>query len=258
MIHLKDENGYVNDYADPRIAEFITVRDHVLNKQNLIVAETEKVFLQLQSSGKKIHKILATADFIKRHKLDGDHVFMADKKLLEKVAGFKIHFEVIFLAEKPADTPLDMLDKKIILLNGLSSPENVGSIVRSAAAFEVNSIITDEKTCSPYLRRCIRVSTGNVFRVKTYHSINVREDLKKLKDLGYVVFSTANVIGSIDINDIVFPEKYLLIIGSEGHGVDKDILQSSDVITKIRINSQVAHLNASNAAAIFLSRMSSL
>ncbi len=177
MIHLTDAN-------DPRIAEFVSVRDHVLNNQNLIVAETEKVFLQLQSSGKKIHKVLATEDFINRHKLDGDNVFAADKKILEQVAGFKIHFEVLFLAEKPIDTPLNQLDDKIILLNGLSSPENVGSIVRSAAAFEINSIISDEKTCSPYLRRCIRVSTGNVFAMKTYHSINVRGDLKKLKGIG--------------------------------------------------------------------------
>lgn len=249
---------YLNDAFDPRIAEFVTVRDHVLNKKNLIVAETEKVFLQLQFSGKKIHKILATEDFINRHKLEGVNVFAADKKILEQVAGFKIHFEVLFLAEKPADTPLNMLDKKIILLNGLSSPENIGSIVRSAAAFDVNSIITDEKTCSPYLRRCIRVSTGNVFAMKTNHSINVRGDLKKLKELGYTIISTANIEGSVDIKDLTIPSKIVLIIGSEGHGVDKDILQSSDIVTKIRINSQVAHLNAANAAAIFLAKMSSL
>lgn len=251
MIHLTDAN-------DLRIAEFVSIRDHVLNNQDLIVAETEKVFLQLQSSGKKIYKVLATQEFINRHKLEGDNIFAADKKILEQVAGFKIHFEVLFLAEKPKDTPLNQLDDKIILLNGLSSPENVGSIVRSAAAFEIYSIITDEKTCSPYLRRCIRVSTGNVFAMKTFHSINVRGDLKKLKELGYGIFATANVEGAYDLNDIVFPKKYALIIGSEGHGVDKDILHSSDVITKIKINSQVAHLNASNAAAIFLSKMSSL
>lgn len=251
MIHLTSAD-------DPRIVEFVSIRDHVLNNQNLIVAETEKVFLQLKASGRKIFKILATEDFIKKHKLDGDDVFVVSKSILEQVAGFKIHFEVLFLAEKPADTDLNELDNKIILLNGLSSPENVGSIVRSAAAFEINSIITDEKTCSPYLRRCIRVSTGNVFAMKTYHSINVRGDLKKLKEMGYGIFSTANVEGAIDLNDVVFPKKYVLIIGSEGHGIDADILTASDVITKIKINPRVAHLNAANAAAIYLSRMSSL
>jgi len=243
---------------DPRIAEFISMRDHVLNNKNLFIAETEKVFLQYRASKSPIHKILATKEFLQKHSLSGDNVFFAESKVLESVAGFKIHFEVLFLAEKPTDTSLNQLDDKIILLNGLSSPENVGSIVRSAAAFETNSIITDEKSCSPFLRRCIRVSTGNIFSMKTHHSLNVRADLKKLLDLGYELVSTANVDGALDINEFVFPPKCVLIIGSEGHGVDKDILKLSNHIVKIKINPQVAHLNAGNAAAIFLYKMSKI
>jgi tRNA G18 (ribose-2'-O)-methylase SpoU len=248
----------ITDSNDPRIAEFVTVRDHVLNSNNLIVAETEKIFLQLRASGKKIHKILATPAFIEKFSLSGENIFAAEKNILESVAGFKIHFEVLILAEKPSDYALKDLDDKIILLNGLSSPENVGSIVRSSAAFGVNSIITDEKTCSPFLRRCIRVSMGNIFAMKTHHAINLRGDLKKLKDLGYTILTTANIPGSIDLATFTFPQKSVLIIGSEGHGVDQDILNSCDHILKIRIDPQVAHLNASNAAAIFLSHMSTI
>ncbi len=242
---------------DPRIVEFISMRDRVLHDNNLIIGETEKVYLQYKASGRIVFKILATEDFLKRHNLNGENVFFADAKILESVAGFKIHHDVLFLAEKPSDYSLDQLDNKIIMLNGLSSPENVGSIVRSAAGFNVNSIIVDEKTCSPYLRRCIRVSTGNAFAMKTHHSINVRGDLKKLKDMGYHIISTANIEGSIDIQNFNFPEKCVVIIGSEGHGIDKDILTNSDSIVKININSQVAHLNAANAATIFLFKMSS-
>lgn len=248
----------ITESSDSRIAEFISIRDHVLNSNDLIVAESEKLFLQFTASGRTIHKILATPAFIERHKLTGENIFAADKNILENVAGFKIHFEVLLLAEKPKDTPLHELDNRIILLNGLSSPENVGSIVRSAAAFGVKSMITDEQTCSPFLRRCIRVSMGNIFTMKTHHAINVREDLKKLKDLGYTILTTANVPGSIDLATYNFPEKCVLIIGSEGHGVSQDILDSSNHILRINIDSQVAHLNASNAAAIFLSHMSTI
>lgn len=247
---------FITDPNDSRIAEFISIRDHVLHSNNLIIAEAEKLYLQLKASGKTIHKILATPAFIERYNLSGDNIFAAEKNVLEAVAGFKIHFEVLTLAEKPQDTKLDALDDRIILLNGLSSPENVGSIVRSSAAFRIRSIIVDEKTCSPYLRRCIRVSMGNIFAMKTFHSINVRGDLNKLNELGYTIISTANIERSIDLSTYEFPKKCVLIIGSEGHGVDHDILNHSDVTLKIRIDSQVSHLNASNAAAIFLSRMS--
>ena len=217
MINILDPN-------DPRIAEFISIRDHVLHFNNLIIAESEKLYLQLKVSGKRIHKILATPAFIERHNLSGDNIFSAEKNVIEAVAGFKIHFEVLTLAEKPIDSKLDTLCDKIILLNGLSSPENVGSIVRSSAAFGIKSIITDEKSCSPYLRRCIRVSMGNIFAMKTYHAINLRDDLKKLKDLGYIILTTANISGSVDLATFEFPNKCVVIIGSEGHGVDQDIL----------------------------------
>lgn len=249
---------HITDPSDPRIAEFISIRDHVLNSKDLIVAEAEKLYLQLKASNKPIHKILATPAFVERHQLLGENIFVADKKVLESVAGFKIEFEVLVLAEKPKDTALDALDDRIILLNGLSSPENVGSIVRSSAAFGIKSIIVDEKTCSPFLRRCIRVSMGNIFSMKTHHAINVRGDLKKLKDLGYTILSTANIAGAIDLNSYEFPKKCVLIIGSEGHGIDQDVIDNSDKVLKIKIDSQVAHLNASNAAAIFLSKMSAL
>jgi tRNA G18 (ribose-2'-O)-methylase SpoU len=232
------------------------MRDHTLNDQSFILAESEKLFLQFKASHKKFLKILSTPDFAKRHNLLGDNIFIASKEVLEKIAGFKIHFEVIFLAEKPLDQELDSLDERIILLNGLSSPENVGSIVRSAAAFNINSIIVDEKTCSPFLRRCIRVSMGNIFSMSSYHSPDIRHDLDKLKSLGYVIISTANIPRSENLATYKFPKKCVLIIGSEGHGVDQDILDASDIILKIKIDPQVAHLNASNAAAIFLSHMS--
>lgn len=244
------------DANDPEIAEFISIRDHVLHKQNLIIVEAEKLFLQHKAANKTIYKLLATQDFITRHNLNGENIFYAEKDVLEKVAGFKLEFEVLFLTEKPKDSELNQLDDRIILLNGLTSPENVGSIVRSAAAFRINSLITDEKTCSPYLRRCIRVSMGNIFAMKTFHCVNVRGDLKKLKELGYTIISTANISGSIDLKTYSFPQKCALIIGSEGHGIDQDILNLSDIILKINIDSQVAHLNASNAASIFLSNMS--
>ncbi len=240
---------------DPRIQEFTKIRDRSLHENGFILAETEKLFLQFKAQALRFEKILCTPHFAEKHHLQGDHVFLASKDILESIAGFKIHFEVLFLADKPNDYQLSDLDNHIVLLNGLSSPENVGSIVRSAAAFQINSIISDEKTCSPFLRRCIRVSMGNIFSMKVHHSTNIMNTLIQLRQLGYCIISTANLQDSIDVKQFKFPLKSVLIIGSEGHGVDSQILKFSDKVLKIRINDQVAHLNAGNAAAIFLSHM---
>ncbi|MBP9680035.1 MAG: RNA methyltransferase [Bacteriovorax sp.] len=248
----------ITESSDIRITEFTHLRDRVLHDKNLIVCESEKLYLQLIHNQRPALKTLSTKKFAEKYQLTSNLNFFASKNILESIAGFKIEFDVLFLIEKPADYELFQLDDHIILLNGLSSPENVGSIVRSAAAFKVNSIITDEKTCSPFLRRCIRVSMGNIFSMRTYHSHNIRRDLLALKNLGYSIISTANIDRSLDLKTFQFPSRVVLIIGSEGHGIDHDILDISDFILKIKIDPQVAHLNASNAASIFLSRLSIL
>ena len=246
----------ISSVEDHRVEEFTRLRDRVLHQQNKIVCESEKLFLQLIHNKFSIIKTLSTEEFAKKYNLIGNNNFWATKETLEKIAGFKIHFDVLFLIDKPSDYPIEELDDRIVLLNGLTSPENVGSIVRSACAFNIKSIISDELSCSPHLRRCIRVSMGNIFSMKTYHSKNIRADLSELKKMGYTIISTANLPTSTDLSTFNFPKKCVLIIGSEGHGIDKDILEISDVVLKITIDPQVAHLNAANAAAIFLSHMS--
>ncbi|MGZ3806619.1 MAG: TrmH family RNA methyltransferase [Bacteriovorax sp.] len=244
--------------SDDRIIEFTKLRDRVLHDKNLVVCESEKLFLQFIHNNGKVLKTLSTKGFAEKHDLKGASNFIASKNILESVSGFKVEYDVLFLVEKPKDFKLNELDDKIVLLNGLTSPENVGSIVRSCAAFKINSLIADEKTCSPFLRRCIRVSMGNVFSMKINHSKNIRDDLTTLKKLGYKIITTANIERAVSLTTFDFNSKCVLIIGSEGHGIDQDIIDLSDHVLKIVIDPQVAHLNASNAASIFLFHMSNL
>lgn len=244
----------ITDANDKRIEEFTHLKESTLLSRNLALAESEKIYLKLIHHNFPVKKILCLPDFAEKYNLSGDNVFVADRSIFENISGFKTEFNVISLFERPKFTSLDKLDNKIMILNGLTSPENVGAIVRTAAAFNVNSLIYDKKSCSPYLRRCIRVSMGNIFQLKVFESHELESDLNILKTLGYTIHSTANISGSLDYTNYSYPQKSALIVGSEGHGIDQNILNSSDVILKIPINEEVAHLNASNAASIFLSR----
>lgn len=248
----------ITDSKDKRIEEFTSLRETTLLSRNLALCESEKIYLKLIHNNIHIEKILCLESFATKHNLNSDNVFICERKILDSIAGFKTEFDVLVLFNRPKEFNLNQLDDKIILLNGLTSPENVGSIIRSSAAFKINSIIIDEKSCSPFLRRCIRVSMGNIFSMKTYHSQSIREDLVKLKDLGYKIISSANIPKALEIKNFDFKTKCVLIIGSEGHGIDQDILDCSDVILKIPIDESVAHLNAANAATIFLYHLSNL
>jgi len=75
-------------------------------------------------------------------------VFLCSKPIIKAIVGFRLHQGIIVIAEKPKDYLLTDLDFPCLALNGLTDPENVGSIIRSCAAFNISSIIIDKNTAS--------------------------------------------------------------------------------------------------------------
>ncbi len=251
----------VRSLNDPNIVEFLNLKEFNSKNKNLICAQSEKVVLKLLKSPYKVLKILSFKDFFIQNQFllsqkSVHEQLFAGKDLLKKIIGHNHHQGVFALANRPMFRPLDCLGYKILILNGLTSPENVGALSRTAAAFNINSLIIDNKTVDPYLKRCIRVSMGNIFQLKIHFTDNLPETLLKLKNDNYKVVGTANEKSSKKIEDYPFPKKVALIIGSEGHGLDNDIKTLCDKTLKIEIEPHVMHLNAASAGAIFLYEMS--
>jgi len=246
----------VNNISDPRITEFINMKK--VDEKHIVIS-SKKALDKALSNNIEIDKILINKEFLaqyKDNKLDIKNILTASKKILQEIVGYKLHQGIFALATRPDYEKISQLNEKIIIFNGITSPENIGSLTRSASAFGFNSIIFDSKSCSPYMQRCIRVSMGNIFSVKVYKSESLIKDLEKLKDLNYKIISTANIENSINIDSFNAPKKIALIIGSEGHGIDKEILEFSDETIKIPIDDQTLHLNASIAGAISMYQLS--
>ena len=250
----------ITDINDEDIAEFVSLRQSTLDKEYVVV-ESKNVFKKLFKTDIKIHKVFTTVeniDFINENcnKVDFP-IYTATNELMKKIVGHKIHQGMMALIDKPNYIKFDEIVGNVVVLNGLTSPENVGSIVRSCAAFGIGTIMIDEKTCSPFLRRCIRVSTGNLFNIKVYKSYNLEEDLTKLKSSGYSIISTANSENAVSLQEFSFSKNSAIVIGNEGHGVDKKIMNLSDTILKIDIDDEVTSLNASIATSIVLYQINS-
>lgn len=243
------------DINDPQISEFISLKQSCIDKKYVVV-ESKNVLKKLFNTHIKIHKVFSIVenlDFINEFCSNIDFpIYTANNELMKKIVGHKIHQGIMAVIDKPSFISFNEISGNIVVLNGLTSPENVGSIVRSCAAFDINTLIIDEKTCSPFIRRCIRVSTGNLFNINVYKSTALEEDLKTLKNNGYTVLATANSDQAISLHNFSFPKKTAVIIGSEGHGADKEILDLADAIIKIDINEEVTSLNASIATSIIL------
>jgi tRNA G18 (ribose-2'-O)-methylase SpoU len=179
--------------------------------------------------------------------------YTCDKALMESVVGFRLHTGIMAIAKQPADCPLNELGNKIVILNGIINAENVGSIIRNCAAFGIDSLVVDNYSCSPYLRRAVRVSMGTVFSLKVTHTSSLTETLNQLKhDRGYKLISAEITSNSTDITKVELNEKFALIFGSEGYGVFREVLEISDDIVKIPIAPEVSSLNVASSSAVIM------
>jgi len=248
----------ITDINDPQIKEFISLKQSSLD-ESYVVVESKNVFKKLFNTNTKIHKVFTTVeniDFIKEFCSNIDFpIYTANNEIMKKIVGHKIHQGMMAVIDKPKFISFEQIIGNVVVLNGLTSPENVGSIVRSCAAFGIDTLMIDEKTCSPFIRRCIRVSTGNLFNIKVYKSSGLESDLKNLQGNGYTILTTANSSDAISLYEYSFSNKTAVVIGSEGYGADKEIIDLSNKILKIDIDEEVTSLNAAIAASIVLYQM---
>ncbi len=242
---------------DPAIQEFRSLRDSSIHNQHKIIAESEKVVLKLLRSNLDVYKILATPDFYNKHSKIIENCscqkLVAPKIVLQEIVGYKLHHGVLALGQRPKNASIQELRPPILVLNGLVSAENVGAIVRNCTAFGIKSILCDSQSCSPYIRRAIRVSMGNIFAINIRETDRLVEDLLFLQERNIRIISTANIPNSSNLHDFrLDTTNFAVVIGNEGYGIQKDVLTISDHIVRIAIDANVAAINAACASAVFL------
>ena len=258
----------IHDIEDERIAFYRSLRytPKLHTDNRVFVAEEEKVVVKLLNSDVEVVSVFGTNDYLERHaaliksrNIPQDKIFRADISLMKQIVGYRLHSGFMAIGKEPEETPLEQLPFPPIVLNALANAENVGSIVRNAAAFGFQSIIWDAASVSPYLRRSVRVSMGNVFKLKVHHATSVVDTLNVLKSMGCEIVA-------VEITDSLIPmqsyepkdKNYCLIFGSEGKGISPDVLELSDRVIHIPISVDVPSLNVASSSAIILNHFSQL
>ena len=134
-----------------------------------------------------------------------------------------------------------------MLLDNVSDPGNLGTILRTALAFGYNDVILKEG-CSIYNEKVLQSTQGAIFNLNIISKFD-----KKILD-GYKLIAT-EIKGSIDLSEIKKPGKHVLVLGNEGHGVSKEILELADQRVRIDIKN-IESLNVAVAGAIAMYELS--
>ncbi len=138
----------------------------------------------------------------------------------------------------------------ILLLDGIQDPGNLGTIIRSAAAFSLDTIVLGKDTVDIYHPKVIRASEGMLFHV-SFMTLDLKEAIKELKNKGYEILGT-KVDGGMILEKYPIKEKYALVMGNEGSGVKEEILKLCDDYLYIPMNPVCESLNVGVATSIIL------
>ncbi len=247
----------IDDINIPQLQIYKQMRDNAFTKDNSFVADSPKVINLLLESDLKIKSILSTKEYYEEFEelIVGKNIpnlYVASKKELESIVGHKIHHNAMMHGIRPSSTPLDALGDNIIMLDEITSTQNIGSIARSAAALGVNSYLLPKQGPQPYARRALRVSMGYVSKLQIHIYENIFETIKTLKQMGYTIIAAEVTDDSIELSKLEVPAKWVLLMGHEGKGISKEILDVCDQTVKIEMTDGVKSFNVSIAASIMM------
>ena len=214
---------------------------------------------------KKVRKVTLLKDFkekeilslIEKNKIKVNYL---DKKEFSKFDKFS-HQGIIIDIEDFSYTDyedfLSVDDAKIVILDHLQDPHNLGAIIRTCEAAGVLGIIIPKDRSVDINSTVMKTSAGALENVKIAKVTNLVNVIDELKDNGYWIVGTS-LDGNLDYRDVDYTGKIALVIGSEGDGMSKAVKDSCDYLTKIPMYGKINSLNASVAAGIMIYEMISL
>ena len=151
----------------------------------------------------------------------------------------------------------DFFDKenaKVVILDHLEDPHNLGAIIRTAEAAGIDGIIIPKDRSVDINSTVMKTSAGALENMKVSKVTNIVSTIKDLKDHGFWVVGTA-MEGNYDFKEIDYSGKIALVIGNEGNGMSKGVTDVCDYIAKIPMKGKINSLNASVAAGIMIYEM---
>jgi tRNA G18 (ribose-2'-O)-methylase SpoU len=184
--------------------------------------------------------------------------FTAEKSVLEDLTGFTMYQGVLGIGRIPRNRTLEEITlaspapQLIVAVDGLSSADNLGGLVRNCVAFGASAILVGETCCSAYMRRSVRGSMGTIFKLPVIQSESLASDLARARELGFRVIAAHPHTDEKTLSGTDFTRSCIIVMGSEGLGISPAVLASCDEAVAIPMQNGVDSLNVGTAGAIFL------
>lgn len=249
----------------PELAPYRTLRRQAEHReQGFFVAEGEKVVERLLESQLEIGSLVLPPEGLvnlQRALLARTgplQVYVVEKALLETLTGYKFYQGYMAVARVPSNPDVATLlrtspaPRLCAALDGVSNAENVGTLVRTVAAFGGTLLVSGERSASPFLRRAVRNSMGAVFRLPIVETSDLVSTLRLMADQGISVVAAHPHAHCRNLTEIDLTRDVCIVLGSEGEGISPAVLATCSESVAIPMGHSVDSLNVSCASAAFL------
>ena len=237
-----------------------------MKKTTFLIVGKHPVLEALKNPSRKIERIFLTEDA--QNKLNRENqnlnlfkkinVFYKSKKELDNLCGRDetAHQGLVAEVEQIEEITLKEFivenkknDLNLIALEDVTDPRNIGSIIRSAVAFNINGIIVKERSFPSKSKLLYKSASGGVEHIKIFQVANVNTTLKFLKTKEFWI-SAFDISAKKDFTKHEWKGKNVLLFGSEGFGIKAKTLENSDFIFRVNMNNNVESLNISNTVSV--------
>ncbi len=263
----KNNNYFANVNTNQKTKEKKNQYNYTLLKTNQIsIAGRHSILSALNNKNRKLHYLITTntnfskwKDEIHQLKLKLD-IEVKTKEEMDKINNHKPHQNAILVTEPLQRLTMDEFlfhnrinDKipiRLILLDEVTDPQNVGAIIRSALAFKMDGLALSQRNSPQETSALIKASSGAIEKLLIIELSNMFREIKKLQKYNFSIYGLAGE-GEKDVYELENETgNVALILGSEGKGLRRLTRENVDSLIKIPINAVSGSLNVSNAAAV--------
>tara|TARA_B100000902_G_scaffold109078_1_gene110709 strand:+ start:29 stop:775 length:747 start_codon:yes stop_codon:yes gene_type:complete len=241
-----------------------------MNKSSFFIVGQHAVIEALRNPKRKVLRVFLTEESKKnihrkspkKNLLKDVKVYFKTKKELDKYSTKENLLHQGYVAEiEHLDTPIlkEFLKEKnnitLACLDGVTDPRNIGSFIRSAAAFEIDGIIIKERSFPSDSKLMYKAASGAIEYMNIFEVSNINSTLKNLKNKNFWVYGFDGK-GEKNFTDIEWKGNNILLFGSEGSGMHQHTSKYADFLVKIDISEKIESLNISNSATIVFHHLS--
>ena len=180
------------------------------------------------------------------------NTYIVQEHIPEKLSDQKVPQGIFVVVEYPKENTKAVLGNRVLILDGIQDPGNLGAIARSALAFGFDTLILSQNTVDAYSPKSQRAAMGALLRCRIIDGNITKDAVQMLRDNGFCIIAAAVGEDSLLVNNVVLSGKMALLIGSEAHGVSLDILKCCDSSVMIPMDCRTESLNAAVAAGIIM------